>query len=245
MTPATKGEVKRAVTDGPYAWNAAYRATETPDGGVVVNVRMQVQAAAGVGNGELAEVKRETAEAVARWYDGRFALQDSRGAKAHPLTVAVQFVDQDPDLKVTVRPGAGRDNLENWHVRSGITARGHELGHALGLKDEYVDPEVLDRATSEAAGIRRDGSLMGNFYAEGVDRAELKERHGEVLAADLSQALGRELRAVPGQTLAQGEGRSQTGPPAPEVPSTMEGLRALARQKPAAAMPGSRAGARV
>ena len=48
----------------------------------------------------------------------------------------------------------------------------HEGAHLLlGADDEYGDPEAFRRT------IYTDNSLMGNFYREGIEAAEIKERH--------------------------------------------------------------------
>ena len=48
----------------------------------------------------------------------------------------------------------------------------HEFGHCmLGASDEYANPALPDRK------ISNDHSIMGNFYTQGIDKAEYKVRH--------------------------------------------------------------------
>jgi hypothetical protein len=91
---------------------------------------------------------------------------------------------------VQLHPGNGRSNLNHWFAEADSIVRAHEVGHALGLQDEYIDPACPSRKTAQAPGIFRDHSLMGNFFKEGIEHAELKPRHGELLAKQISESIG-------------------------------------------------------
>jgi hypothetical protein len=73
--------------------------------------------------------------------------------------------------------------------------RAHELSHTLGLNDEYIDTSVPRRRNASAPGVFDDHSLLGNYYTEGVGSAEVKLRHGQQLAADISRATRRHFTA--------------------------------------------------
>jgi hypothetical protein len=63
-----------------------------------------------------------------------------------------------------------------------ITAA-HEFGHALlGASDEYANPKVPGRT------LTNDHSIMANYYAQGVDKAEFKARHFQHLVAEVAKA---------------------------------------------------------
>ena len=58
----------------------------------------------------------------------------------------------------------------------------HEFGHALlGVSDEYANPAVPGRTITD------DHSIMGDFYAQGVDKAEFKARHFQHLVEPVSK----------------------------------------------------------
>jgi hypothetical protein len=44
----------------------------------------------------------------------------------------------------------------------------------LGLIDEYIDPTAVNRGTAACRGVFQDHSIMGNYYVEGKDVAEVK-----------------------------------------------------------------------
>jgi hypothetical protein len=221
--------ITRQIADAPYGWAASYRASILP-GQVALALRLQLQPWPGVTSAGLGQVRHETAKAVAHYFDQQFIVEEGSG-RQRPVRVRVEFVTSDPDLSVAVHAGAGRDNLQHWFVNSGVIARAHEVGHAFGLKDEYVDPLAANRATTGGAGVFQDHSLMGDFQQEGTAWAELKPRHAVEIVRGLGVHLGDNLKVVPagaaGRTF-----RVQTGSEAtnPEMAAGMQTLRELARR---------------
>jgi hypothetical protein len=69
------------------------------------------------------------------------------------------------------------------------------MGHALGIKDEYVEGRATNRSTATAPGVFHDNSIMGDFYTEGIDTAEAKTRHAAVMAGHIGAATTRTLTA--------------------------------------------------
>jgi nucleoid-associated protein YgaU len=65
----------------------------------------------------------------------------------------------------------------------------------VGLTDEYVDSSVPDRQSESSPGAYQDHSLMGNYKTEGEDAADVRERHGEAIASDLSSETGSRFSA--------------------------------------------------
>jgi hypothetical protein len=54
---------------------------------------------------------------------------------------------------------------------------------------------VIPRKDASAPGVFTDNSIMGDYYKEGIDKAEVKARHGTRLAQVIGKALGKELKA--------------------------------------------------
>jgi hypothetical protein len=216
--------IVQRITDEPYGWAACYRVCITPVQ-VALTLHLQLQPGPGVTTAGLAQVRRETAKAVAQYFDHRFIVEEGNG-RQRPVRVGVEFVTWDPDLSVTVHAGFGRDNLQHWFMNSGVIARAHETGHAFGLKDEYADPLVANRATLVSAGVYRDHSLMGDFQQEGTFLAELKPRHAVEMVCGLSAHLGDDFKVTPVGTVER-TARVETGPKATNAGAVVGGMQSL------------------
>ena len=92
--------------------------------------------------------------------------------------------------------GDGRPDLWNWYAGDVRTlAPAHELGHALGLRDEYLDGRSPDRGPG-GPGIYEDHSIMGDFYFERERLAAPRLRHGQTIADEVGAATTRRFTAT-------------------------------------------------
>ncbi|MFJ4091168.1 EndoU domain-containing protein [Kitasatospora sp. NPDC089913] len=129
------------------------------------------------------------------------------------LRVEVTFVDrpEDAHLDARVHQGTNRESLHNWNLGSDERTLAHELGHALGLPDEYRE------AAWNSRPVYQDGALMtahntdryGHFLTD-MDRLDrstadfhpaqgLPPRYLRDLGAVVDGALGAPRRpATPG-----------------------------------------------
>ncbi len=186
--------VSNQKTDGPYGWTSSYGLEVTKSEiRVIVNVR--IEADADVTPAQVKKVKADTALEFSRYFDQRFNLTDDKG-QSRILKVRLNFVESGENAHVTLHSGAGRDNLSNWFVDSSAIDRAHEMGHQIGLLDEYVDADAPNRATAASREVHTDNSIMGNYPGEGVRDADVRQRHGDALAADISAATGQQFSAA-------------------------------------------------
>jgi nucleoid-associated protein YgaU len=181
------------VSDGPYGWTSAYDILIT-DTEVIVTIGAQVTPDPGVTPAQVRRVQQVTATEFQRYWDSRFNMRDASGT-ARPLRVRLDFASAAPHLQIALHTGEGRDDLSNWFVDSQPIDRAHELGHQLGLKDEYVDAAAPDRATGASPGVFTDHSIMGSYPTEGVGQADVRQRHGDQIASDISAATGTTFTA--------------------------------------------------
>ncbi|WP_203995220.1 hypothetical protein, partial [Virgisporangium aurantiacum] len=159
-----------------------------------VTIKVHLDGQAGVTPADLAQVRADTIAGVDRHYNSGQSLPN--GDRLH---VSVEFVTDPADahLRVEVNGGRGRADQSHWFVDSDPTVHAHELGHQLGLLDEYVDPGTVNRGSAGAPGVHTDSSLMGNFWTRDaagnvvVDpNTRLHERHVRQIADDITAAGG-------------------------------------------------------
>jgi len=193
VTNANREERRAGL--GAIAWTSAYEVdfvgTECR-----LNINAKIIREAGVTEAEENSVKSVTRAEFLRIWDNKFRLTESGAATAvYTLRVNVTYVTSGEHVAINLHPGTGHDNRRKWFVNSNATDRAHELGHQLGLLDEYVDPDVPNRATATSPGVHSDHSIMGNYYTEGRAAAEAKLRHGQRIAAHICAATGRTFTA--------------------------------------------------
>jgi len=188
--PPTVAEVSNVIRDPPYGWTSAYQVTIT-GAEIQLLIKVRLIPDEGVTPEQIADVQTRTQEGVSTYLDNKFTFTDNASHTAYALRVAVQFVDSGEHLAVNLHPGNSGSNLANWYVQRPTATFAHELGHQLGLKDEYISASVPSRANAEAPGVHTDHSLMGDIHAEGHAEARLHARHGTTIAGHVGGATGR------------------------------------------------------
>jgi Domain of unknown function (DUF4157) len=182
--------VSNQITDGPFGWQQEFDCT-IGSGEIRVVLKPKLVADAGVTPEQVASAKTRSVAQFRSVFDNKFVLTDTADHQAYNLRCDAQFVDAGEHYTITLHPGSGGTNRRNWYVSDSDTDLAHELGHQLGLKDEYVDASVPARATATSPGVFHDHSIMGNYPAEGVGQAEVKQRHGETIANEIGGATHR------------------------------------------------------
>ena len=173
----------------PIAWTSSYDVDFTSTE-CLVTVRVRLVRDGDVTEAQQRTVETEAQNALRRVWDRRFELEDLDTHHRFTISVHVQFVLDHEHVTIALHSGARAQDLANWSVQKPATSRAHELGHQLGMYDEYVDAQVINRATATSPGVYTDHSVMGNFYTEGADEAVAQLRHGVRLA----DAIGRATR---------------------------------------------------
>jgi hypothetical protein len=183
--------VTNQITDGPYGWQSKFEVTKT-DTEYKVVIKPKLVPDAGVTAAQVADVKQRAKAAFTRMFDNKFVLTDTADKKQYNLRADVQFVDSGEHYTVKLHTGPdGNGNLGNWYTGNYDETLAHELGHQLGLKDEYVAATVPARATATSPGVHTDHSVMGNYLAEGRPDAAAQLRHGQTIGNEIGGATGR------------------------------------------------------
>ncbi|MFN8377602.1 MAG: hypothetical protein U0452_02925 [Anaerolineae bacterium] len=188
--------------DIAYGWNYQYSVRFTPTR-CILTIKVKMTAAPHPDTGDIASdkdmatVREQSASQFAKIWDNEFLLVETGTNQKYSLRAELQFVDSGEDVSVELYKGPGRDDLSHWYTDTddGVS-RAHELGHQMGLLDEYEDPGVENRKDSTASGVHTDHSVMGNYEDEGFAPAEAKLRHGQHFAKDISEATGRSFSAI-------------------------------------------------
>jgi hypothetical protein len=198
-----KGQNELAPSgDVAYGWNYQYSVRFTPNR-CILTIKVKMTAAPHPDSGDIASdkdmatVRDQSAKQFAKIWDNEFLLVETGTNKKYSLRAQLEFVDSGEDVSVELYKGPGRDDLSHWYTETddGVS-RAHELGHQLGLLDEYEDPGVENRKDASASGVHTDHSVMGNYEVEGFAPAEAKLRHGQHIAKDISDATGRSFSAI-------------------------------------------------
>ncbi len=212
-------EVTVTRSDGPYGWTANFAADLTGSE-CVITIRAKIARDADVTEAEETAVKAQTRAEFLRIWDSRFVFVDDGWFwdDEYLVRVRVEYVDTDEHVVIALHAGSGHDNRRNWYVASTATDRAHELGHQLGLLDEYIDAAVPNRRDASAPGVHQDHSIMGNYYDEGTAQAEAKLRHGQSIAAEVGRVHGKTLtvrmrRPTPSPAPAAGAAPPSAAPP--------------------------------
>jgi hypothetical protein len=186
-------QVANQISDPPFGWLAAYEVvfSETE---VQLKVKAKLEPQAGVSKDDLLDVGTRASDAFRSYFDSKFILTDNANGKQLLLRCAVAFVESGEHYAIKVHAGGGSDSLGNrrkWFVGWDNIVYAHEIGHQLGLKDEYIDTQATDRATATSPGVHNDNSLLGDYVSEGKDKAEVKVRHAQTIAGHVGGASGR------------------------------------------------------
>ena len=187
-------EVAVTRSDPPYGWTANFSA-DLSGSECVITIRAKIARDADVTEAEETSVKAQTKTEFLRIWDSKFVFVDEGWFwdDDYVVRVKIEYVDKDEHVTIALHKGSGHDNRRNWYVASSATDRAHELGHQLGLLDEYIDAKVENRKDASAPGVHTDNSIMGNYPVEGAAKAEAKLRHGQSIAAEVGRVHGKKL----------------------------------------------------
>ena len=182
--------VTNQITDGPYGWQSKFEVTQSSTEYRVV-IKPKLVPDAGVTPAQVNDVKQRARAAFTRLFDNKFVLTDTASHQQYNLRAEVQFVDSGEHYTVALHTGPdGNGNLTNWYTGNYDETLAHELGHQLGLKDEYIDANAPARATATSPGVHTDHSIMGNYLAEGRPQAGAQLRHGQTIGSEIGGATG-------------------------------------------------------
>lgn len=145
-------EISFAVSECKFGWTAAFRQQ-----GTAISARIQLNADADVSSSLLEEVKQRWKQGIESKWSYRFACcEGPRCISSCTLTFVVDWVTDNPHLRVQVKKGGGRSNLGLWYTDDSGDVASHEFGHLLGHPDEYSEPDVCPNRSPINTGTVMD-----------------------------------------------------------------------------------------
>ncbi|WP_307064675.1 hypothetical protein [Streptomyces sp. B3I8] len=129
-----------------------------------LTVRVRLVPVGGVADGDVREVADRVAGLFAREVNGA----GYRLPGGDLLHVNVEFVGDGASAhhRVRVHAGGGATTTRDWFLSQGdgvptsVFQLGHEVGHMVGLKDQYLDPAMALRHRPGLSAVREGGSVM-------------------------------------------------------------------------------------
>lgn len=178
-----------------------------------VTLRIRYQADPAVTPEALDRARSNLLDGTDLYFNHQHRLPD--GSQFH-LRVELERVEFDPLARitdvVTLHPGRGDGpgdsiNQMSWHAEMDPVVFAHEVGHHLGLADEYVQPGAEGRRTLTAQSARLDASVMGHARLFWADGGLVRDHAGQTVPA-LAGLRDRHLaqlgEMLPGLDLARG-----------------------------------------
>jgi len=150
-----KFEVEGRNVEGKYAWKNSW---SQEDDHVTIKIKLVPDAGVTITNA----MKTRWKNGIENKWSNKF---DCCSGREHISTVIVtiKFVTNGEHLRVRIRSGRGRGNRTTWFEGSSGNTAAHEIGHQLGLIDEYADPNVPNREVNP-------GNVMGDNSKPAVKR---------------------------------------------------------------------------
>lgn len=200
--------VSGAIDESPAYYTAYKYDVQFTYNNCIATVNLRTITDTGVDEQAWQAYKKEVEEKVSEVFDDKINITFS--GEDYPLKVKVNLFKTSsindveggdyPQVNfntVRLHKGQGRADAANFRVDGDGTpgARGyiaaHEIGHHLGLYDEYSDAKVPKRATYN------DGSIMTETWPRYRDnfRPGIKQRHIMLIKSEIEQTFNQNLEA--------------------------------------------------
>jgi len=149
---------------GPYGWDYSY--TRSFDGTKLVKdieINFSFDAGLNYNAQQKADyIKNAIAGAEGIW-DNKYAIKDLNTGTLYPILVDITTTGPY-NQNVQVHAGTGRSDMTNWYVGDGAGVNAHEVGHMMGLYDEYMGGAInqYPNPTLSNDGVMGLGALNAN-----------------------------------------------------------------------------------
>jgi hypothetical protein len=146
---------------GPYGWNYSY--TRSFDGtSFTKDIEIKFQFDTNVTVDQGTYIANAIANVASIW-DNKFEIKDDSNGKLFPINVVIT-TNGPFNQTVQVHANQNREDMLNWGQNSTAATMGHEVGHMMGLYDEYIGGAVnqYPNPTLSNDGLMGLGALTAN-----------------------------------------------------------------------------------
>jgi hypothetical protein len=140
-----------------YAWTSRYDISYISFVGqtlrIKINIQLRNDSKYPVPALELAALKVQWKDGIEGIWSNRYDITDVGGLYTYRIEVTINWVNANPDYVVNVNATKGRSNMLEWYTQTRWGPQyqdeiaAHEVGHMLGLYDEYLPDGALDPST--------------------------------------------------------------------------------------------------
>jgi hypothetical protein len=169
----TSAYIDQGMPYGPFGSN--YSFTQSFDGTAVVrHVELNFTFDQNFTTAQKQSFRATAESGVEAIWNNRAVITDTTTQRSFPLVVDVTTIGPVFDHNVFVNSGPGRSNADTWYagsITAGIMA--HEVGHNLGLYDEYIGggvdkyPNPTLSTALMGTGANDDNPQMLSRYYQG------------------------------------------------------------------------------
>jgi hypothetical protein len=174
---------------GPYGWDYSY--TRSFDGTKLVK-DIQIDFSFDAGLNYNAQQKTNYINSVISGvegiWDNKYAIKDVNTGKLIPILVEITTAGPF-NQKVQVHAGSGRSDMLNWYTGDGAGVNAHEVGHMMGLYDEYIggavdkypNPTLSNDGVMGLGALNLNPVMYSRYYQQYYDYMKKLNRDGDFI----------------------------------------------------------------
>ena len=152
LSSIARKEISFDVSECQFDWTASYEQTWSH-----VHVRVRLNADANIPAVTMATLSATWENTIQNTWSNRWSI-GRPGEATCPITVDVEWVNNNAHHTVRVQQGPAATNMTLWDTSDSGQVAAHEFGHMLGNPDEYPDPVCPTRSPVSTNTVMHNNS---------------------------------------------------------------------------------------